>query len=134
MYVYMSCGWYVQACTFTYLHGYTSHSQHVCSHFCSSTAQHNKSVKSKILEEISSVPNNTHPENSIRGMYVYIKLNMLYLVVFLTAAVQRKYEYMRRLFTLEETQDCDAVKKETALKKKYRQRRKRVCDSTCVHV
>ena len=33
---------------------------------------------------------------------------------------------MRRLFTLEETQDSDAMKKETALKKKYRQRQKRV--------
>lgn len=89
------------------------------------------------MEEISCTPNNPHPESSIRGMYVYtsIKVNMLYLVLFLTAAVQRKYEYMRRLFTLEDAQDCDAVKKETALKKKYRQRRKRVHGSIwCVYL
>ena len=54
-------------------------------------------------------------------------LNVIFAIIsFLTAAVQRKYEYMRRLFTLEEAQDCEVVKKETALKKKYRQRRKRV--------
>ena len=102
-----------------------------CMLFCSSRTQHNKSVKSKILEEISNTPNNPHPVSSIRGMYVYIKV---YPVVFLTAAVQRKYEYMRTLFTLEETQDCEAGKKRNSSKKKCRQRCKRVCGSIWVCV
>lgn len=91
----------------------------------SSTTQHNKLIKTKILDEIGKVPNNSYPDGSIRGMIVDV-IMCAQIIIFITAAIQRKYEYMRRLFTLEETQDSDALKKETALKKKYRQRRKRV--------
>jgi hypothetical protein len=47
-------------------------------------------------------------------------------ITIITAAVQRKYEALRRQWTLDEKENGDDLKKETAIKKKYRQRRKRV--------
>ena len=42
--------------------------------------------------------------------------------------MQRKYEALRRQWNLDENadEDADEVRKETATRKKYRQRRKRV--------
>ena len=44
----------------------------------------------------------------------------------LLAGVQRKYEALRRQWTLDEKENCEEMRKKTAIKKKYRQRRKRV--------
>ena len=54
------------------------------------------------------------------GMYIFL----------IAAAVQRKYESLRRQWTLDEKENSDEIKKETPIRKKYRQRLKRVSNPT----
>jgi len=100
----------------------------------SSTSEHNKFVKATIISEICTNPNMNHTKDEITGWFnvrylicIYIHITTLHKY---TVVVKRKYEALRRLWHLEEREDCDEVKRETAVKK-YRQRLRRVICYPC---
>ena len=86
-----------------------------------------------VVEQILAVPSNTlFPATLTQRRVSKVSLLVLvfyfvrYYSVSITAAVQRKYEYLRRMWNEEEkNEDWEVMKRETTIKKKYRQRRKR---------
>lgn len=79
------------------------------------------------MSDIKASPGNTYPEEIVKGWSFLECVHQAFKLLVIAVAVQRKYEALRRLWQLDEKEDCNEMKKENAVKKKYRQRRKRVC-------
>ena len=85
-------------------------------------------LKRKVVSEICSVPNCAYSQDEVKGKCIHTNLvNCIVSVcTFGLAAVQRKYESLRRQWKAEEREDFVELSKKTSLLKKYRSRRKRV--------
>lgn len=75
------------------------------------------------MQQIKDTPGVNYTEEEIKGIYV----RPTNVCIFFPAAIQRKYESLRRHWKIEEEkEDCEEFLKLTSRKKKYRQRRQRV--------
>ena len=101
---------------------------HVYIYTFSSTSTFNAGIKRKVVSEICSVPNCAYSQDEVKGKCIHTNLvNCIVSVcTFGLAAVQRKYESLRRQWKAEEREDFVELSKKTSLLKKYRSRRKRV--------
>lgn len=85
-------------------------------------------VKRKIVAEICGVPNCKYSQEEVKGKHNVHVLRYIVIIEYLliAAAVQRKYESVRRQWKAEDREDYLEVCRKTSLLKKYRSRRKRV--------
>ena len=94
-------------------------------YICRPTSTFNASIKKKIIEEICATPSCTYNEEQVKGQYMHSYTQVWHHLV-CAAAVQRKYESMRRQWKMKGRDDFEEQSKQLSLAKKYRARRKRV--------
>ena len=109
---------------------------HTCLYICtfSSTSTFNAGIKRKVVSEICSVPNCAYSQDEVKGKCIHtnlVNVRIVSVCTFGLAAVQRKYESLRRQWKAEEREDFIELSKKTSLLKKYRSRRKRVSAHIC---
>ena len=92
----------------------------------SSLSPFNADVKSKIIAEICGDENLKYSEKQVKGKFSILVKNYFYFFYTMTiAAVQRKYESVRRAW---KTDDNEEIIQKKAREKKYKARRRRVRD------
>ena len=94
----------------------------------SSTSVKNRKIKDFIISQLSDSQGAKYSDEKIKGTmeiryYSFIYFNSL-------AAVQRKYESLRRELLSDNKENKEAILKNESKKKKYRARRQRVCNDS----
>ena len=96
-------------------------------HF-SSLSPFNTAIKTKIVKEIVTDENNHYKEKQVKGLN-FTEWSIFLCSIFICvciAAVQRKYESLRRSWKLGEDESCKEHEVKRGQEKKYRARKKRV--------